>query len=116
MKNTYQKGDVVFVKLGDPPNEVVGHEQGYKRPCLVLSNFNHLKLATIAPCTSKNKPYLAVTSVAVSAGTGGLTEDSMIMLQQVRSVSHDRIVNKIGVMPGEIMDKIDTVLVDIFDL
>lgn len=116
MSNTYQKGDVVFVELGNPPNEVVGHEQGHRRPCLVLSNFNYLKLATIAPCTSKNKPYLAITSVAVSAGMGGLTEDSMIMLHQIRSVSHNRIKKKIGVMPSEIMDKVDTVMVDIFDL
>jgi len=116
MKNTYQKGDVVFVNLGDPPNEVVGREQGFERPCLVISAFNHLELAMIAPCTSKNKPYLAVTSVRVSAGTGGLTKDSMIMLHQMRSVSHDRIKKKVGVMPSEIMDKVDTVLVDIFDL
>lgn len=116
MSNIYQKGDVVWVTLGKPPKEVIGHEQGYKRPCLVLSDFGPLKLALVAPCTSKEKSYLSPTSVLVSAGTGGLKEDSMILLHQIRTVSHDRITGKIGVLPENRMDKVDTVLSDILDI
>ncbi len=116
MNNSYQKGDLVWVDLGNPPDEVKGHEQGKKRPCVVLSNFGSLKLALIAPCTSKPKPYLSPTSVLVSAGVGGLTEDSMILLHQMRSVSHDRITGKIGVLPDSIMDALDILLLDILDL
>lgn len=116
MSNIYQKGDVVWVELGKPPKEVKGHEQGYKRPCVVLSDFGPLKLALVAPCTSKMKKYLSPTCVFVSAGIGGLTEDSMIQLHQMRAVSHDRITGKIGVLPVTVMDKADTVLSDILDI
>ncbi len=116
MSNIYQKGEVVWVNLGEPPEQVIGHEQGYKRPCVVLSDFGSLKLALVAPCTSKMKIHLFPTSVLVSAGTGGLKEDSMILLHQIRTVSHDRIAGKIGVLPESIMGKVDTVLSDILDI
>ena len=116
MNNAYQKGDLVWVDLGKPPDEVKGHEQGKKRPCVVLSNYGLLKLALIAPCTSKPKSYLSPTSVLVSAGIGGLSQDSMILLHQMRTVSHDRITEKIGVLPDSIMDVVDILLLDILDL
>ncbi len=116
MSNVYQKGDLVWVDLGKPPDEVKGHEQGNIRPCLVLSNYGALKLALIAPCTSKPKSYMSPTSVLVSAGVGGLTQDSAIMLHQMRTVSHDRISDKIRVLPNSIMDVVDILLLDILDL
>lgn len=114
MNNSYQKGDLVWVNLGAPPDEVKGHEQAYTRPCVVLSDYGPLKLALIAPCTSKSKN--SPTVVLVSAGVGGLTQDSAIMLHQMRTVSHDRITGSIGVLPSEIIDKIDILLVDILNL
>jgi mRNA interferase MazF len=116
MSNVYQKGDLVWVDLGKPPDEVKGHEQGNIRPCVVLSNYGALKLALIAPCTSKPKSYLSPTSVLVAAGVGGLTQDSAIMLHQMRTVSHDRITGTIGALPTNIMDVIDVLLLDILDL
>jgi mRNA interferase MazF len=116
MSTIYQKGDIVWIDLGKPPEEVKGHEQGFKRPGIVLSDFSTLKLALIAPCTSKDKKYLMPTSVVVSAGTGGLKEDSMILLHQIRTVSHERITGKIGILPESIIGKVDTALLDILDL
>ncbi len=58
MNNHYQKGDLVWVDLGKPPDEVKGHEQANKRPCVVLSNFGSLKLALVAMFENRTSKFV----------------------------------------------------------
>lgn len=102
--------------LGKPPIEVRGHEQAYVRPGVVLANFEHLRLLIVAPCSTQEKPYLHATAVKVDAGTGGLKEDTFILLHQIRTLSHQRIKSTIGRLPEDILARVDTVLAAIFDL
>lgn len=112
----FAKGTILWVDLGMPPNEVVGHEQGKNRPCVVLADFSRLELLLIASMSTK--PGLASwpTCVKVSSGEGGLTKEGCIMLHQMRTVAYGRVGDRIGKLSDETMGKVDAVLIDIHDL
>lgn len=113
----YKKGDILLIDLGEVPYDVVGHEQGGKRPCLVLADYGgSIKLVLIAPRTTSNTVAGWPHCVNTPAGIGGLDKPGYIMLHQTRTVSHDRIIKKIGSLPDNIMNKVDTVLIEMLDL
>ena len=90
-----RRGEVYLVAL-DP---VVGSEIGKTRPALVVQNDvgNRFSRVTIvAAITSKFGPKLYPTEVPVPAGEGGLTEDSVVLLNQVRTVDRGRLVRRLG--------------------
>src|SRR3954466_8773108 len=81
----------VWDMLLDP---IEGHEQGGKRPCLVVSN-NHLNqsraaLVIVVPCSTSQRNV--VSHIAVNPPEGGLTHPSDIMCEHVRSLSTNRLV------------------------
>jgi mRNA interferase MazF len=79
------RGDVWDVDLGNP----MGHEQGGSRPALILSvdQFNHgpAELVVVLPITKRDKRIRS--HVLVESGTAGLTVDSWIKCEDIRSVS-----------------------------
>ena len=88
------RGEVWFVNL-DPTK---GREQAGRRPALVLSvdQFNHgpAELVVIIPITSKAKGI--PLHVAVAPPEGGLTQSSFIKCEDVRSVSKERLLSRLG--------------------
>lgn len=91
------RGDVWLVDL----NPVRGHEQAGTRPALVISVdlFNHgpAGLAVVLPITSKDKgvPF----HVAINPPQGGLRMRSFIKCEDIRSISKDRLVQRLGYVP-----------------
>lgn len=79
-------------------NPTRGREQAGMRPALVLSvdKFNHgpADLVIVVPVTTSNRRI--PTHVLVAAGEAGLTADSYIKCEDVRSVSKDRLVRRMG--------------------
>ncbi len=77
---------------------VTGHEQGGKRPCLVLSDnlFNHgpAKLVVVLPITSKNREV--PLRVPIAPPEGGLNVVSYIMPEMIRSISVERLIRCMG--------------------
>ena len=116
MLQNCQRGDVVEVDLGNPPKEIKGHEQGYKRPCIVLKSFTSLKIAIIIPCSTKEQKYSLYTIVKILKGVGGLISDSYALCHQIRTVSFDRILNKRGHLAQNDMLKISSVVADMLEL
>lgn len=116
MSQTYQKGEVVEINLGNPPKEIKGHEQGYHRPCIIIKSFNNLGLAIIVPCSTKEPRYSLYTIVKLLKGVGGLTSDSYALCHQIRTVSYDRIIKSRGHLPPTDILKIQSVLIDTLDL
>ena len=112
----FSDGSIVNVDLGSPPDEVKGHEQGYKRPCVVLKYFPKLKLAVVLPCTSKKPPQSYYSIVHLKAGTGSLNQDSYVLCHQIRTVSVDRISKVIGHLPEKGFYKIQAVQADILGI
>lgn len=116
MKQSYTKGEVIEVSLGDPPDDVKGHEQGMTRPCVVIKSFNFLELVVIVPLTSKEAKYSLFTIVKVPKGTAGLTADSYALCHQIRTVSFARIVGKRSKLENKDILKIHSVLIDTLEL
>ena len=111
----YQKGEIVDVNLGKPPKEIKGHEQGFKRPCVIIRTFSHLGLAIVIPCTSKMQKYNYYTLVKLKKGSGGLSVDSSALCHQIRTISFDRISGKRGKLEKKNILKIQSVLIDILN-
>lgn len=111
---TLVKGDVVYFDLGTPPNEIKGHEQGFKRPCIVVKPLNRLGLAIVIPLTSKTPKNPLFTIVKISKGEGGLTSNSFALCHQIRTLSLDRLVSIKGRLDSTNILKIDSTLIDLF--
>ncbi|MEX2447742.1 MAG: type II toxin-antitoxin system PemK/MazF family toxin [Solirubrobacterales bacterium] len=85
------------VYVGDP-DPVVGHEQGGRRPVLVVSihamNRSAARLAITVPLTTTDRG--SQLHVRVEPPEGGLTRPSFAMPEMVRSMSVDRLGRRIG--------------------
>jgi mRNA interferase MazF len=103
--NDPSRGEVWFVKL-DP---TTGREQAGNRPALVISVdvFNHgpAELIVVLPITSKAKGVLF--HVQVQPPEGGLTTPSFIKCEDVRSVSKQRLIKKLGSVSNRTMDEVE---------
>lgn len=88
-KNTIKRGSIWFVDL----EPVEGHEQGKKRPCLIVSddlfNSSSSQLVAIVPITKRQRPL--VWFIPIDASEGGLKMQSYIISNQVRVVSVSRL-------------------------
>ena len=89
-----RKGDVYYADL----TPVVGSEQGGVRPVLIIQNNignRHSPTVIVAAITrSRSKPHLP-THVSLSA-VCGLRQDSMVLLEQVRTIDRSRLREYIG--------------------
>ena len=110
----FQRGDVVRVNLGSIKNGIVGSEQAFTRPCIILQTFHHLDLVTIIPLTTRNKDYMSSTSLFLIKGTGGLAHDSFALCHQLRTISQDRIIEKLGTLSAEEFNALIMVVKNIF--
>ncbi len=89
-----KKWEIYFIDW-DPTK---GSEQSGKRPILVISNDavnSNLPVFTCIPFSSvKQGAKIYPAEVFLSTADSGLTKDSVLMLQQIRTVSVDRLVGK----------------------
>ena len=92
------KWEIYFCNL----NPTRGSEQRGIRPVIIISNdsVNHnLRVSTVIPLSSikiNSKTY--PTEINLTSGITGLSKDSVAMLQQIRTVAHDRFINKAGII------------------
>jgi len=104
---SFKRGDIVLVRL-DP---VKGSEQGKTRPCLVIQNDigNKLSPTTIvAAITSKTDQDYPFT---VKVRKGVLPKDSLVLLNQLRTISvNHRVVKKLGNLKPKTMLAVDQAL------
>ena len=108
------RGEVWLVDL-DPTR---GRERAGKRPVLVVSangfNKSPADLLVILPMTSKDKsiPW----HVPLQPPEGGTKTKSFIMCEAVRSISHDRLVQRWGAVTPATLDEVEDRLRILFDL
>ena len=89
------RGDVVLCDL----NPVVGTEQAGVRPAVVLQidRANAVSPHTIiAPFTTKIRRALLPSHVFVPTGVGGLSQDSVVLCEQIRVIDKRRIIKVLG--------------------
>lgn len=110
MSSSVRRGDVVIVD----PDPTAGSEQRGTRPCLVVQNDvgnANAPTTIIVPFTTAFGDKLYPFEVLVRAGECPLREDSVALCSQLRTVSIEhRILERLGAVPAERMDDVDTAL------
>ena len=101
-----KRGDIYYADL----SPVVGSEQGGIRPVLIIQNDvgnRHSPTVIAAAITSKiNKNHLP-THIEVDARNYGLARDSIILLEQIRTLDKRRLKERMGHLDREAMDRVD---------
>ena len=103
------RGDLFSASL-DP---VVGSEQGGIRPVLVIQNDvgnRHSPTVIAAAITSKQDKTNLPTHIGIKAGTGGLTRDSVVLLEQVRTLDKRRLRERAGQIDPDVQRRVDEAL------
>ncbi len=104
-----KRGEIYYADL----NPVIGSEQGGVRPIVVLQNDigNRYSPTVIAAATtSKLTKAKLPTHIELSHDTTPLPKDSVVLLEQIRTIDKSRIKEKIGELPPEMMKQIDNAL------
>jgi mRNA interferase MazF len=101
-----QRGEIYLVNF-DP---TVGSEIQKTRPAMILQNDianKHSPITIVAAITSKFDDRLYPTEVLVLASNTGLSQDSVVLLNQIRSIDRTRLIRRLGVVSDEIMTAVD---------
>lgn len=101
-----KRGDIFFADL----SPVVGSEQGGVRPVLIVQNDVGNKYSpTIiaAAITSQINKAKLPTHIEISAEEYGLTKDSVILLEQIRTIDKKRLKDKIGRLDDDLMNVVN---------
>ncbi len=104
-----RRGDIFYADL----SPVVGSEQGGVRPVLVVQNDIGNKYSPtiiVAAITSQINKAKLPTHIEISAEEYGLPKDSVILLEQIRTIDKKRLKEKIGFLSSEMMKKVDEAL------
>ncbi|MCL6636039.1 MAG: type II toxin-antitoxin system PemK/MazF family toxin [Peptococcaceae bacterium] len=101
-----RRGEIYYADL----SPVVGSEQGGTRPVLIIQNDigNQYSPTTIvAAITSQiDKPKLP-THVAMPASPGGLEKNSVILLEQIRTIDKSRLMERVTALDSEMMAEVN---------
>ncbi len=103
-----KRGDVVLVDL-EPAK---GSEQRKVRPCVVIQNDlgNQYSPVTIIACITSGEKAIFDTEVAIKSPEGGLKNDSIILLNQIRTIDKSRIIDYWGTLCSDTMVIVDEAL------
>ena len=99
-----KRGDVLYVDL-DP---VIGSEQNGIRPVVVIQNDKGNKYSPtiiVCPVTSKVKNDIP-THITILSSESGLSKDSTVLVEQIRTIDKARIVKIIGHLSEKTMENI----------
>lgn len=100
------RGEIYFVSF-DP---TIGAEIQKTRPAIILQNNianEHSPITIVAAITSQLDDRLYPTEVLIKSPEGGLTVNSIVLLNQIRSIDKRRLVKRLGQLTEETMALID---------
>lgn len=104
-----RRGDIYYADL----SPVVGSEQGGIRPVLIIQNDvgNRFSPTVIAAAiTSRESKAKLPTHIRVYADNSGLSKDSVVLLEQIRTLDKRRLKEKMGTLNRSDMYKVDEAL------
>lgn len=104
-----RRGDIYYADL----RPVVGSEQGGVRPVLIVQNDvgnRHSPTVICAAITSRMNKAKLPTHVALDSGRYDMVKDSVILLEQLRTIDKTRLKDKVCHLDGEILGKVDKAL------
>ena len=109
MERKIKRGDIYYADL----NPVVGSEQGGTRPVLIISNNignKHSPTVIVAAITSRAHTKSRLPTHTSVKDFEGLDKDSIILLEQIRTIDKQRLKQYMGMMPDNIMARVDKAL------
>ncbi|MGV8146108.1 MAG: type II toxin-antitoxin system PemK/MazF family toxin [Alkaliphilus sp.] len=101
-----KRGDIYYADL----SPVIGSEQGGVRPVLIVQNDignRYSPTVIVAAITSQISKAKLPTHVEISAREYGLPKDSVILLEQIRTIDKKRLEEKVGHIDEAIMEKVN---------
>ena len=104
-----KRGDVFYADL----RPVVGSEQGGVRPVLIIQNDVGNKYSPTVICaaiTSKLNKAKLPTHIELEAKKYGLVKDSVILLEQLRTIDKQRLKDKVCHLDSDIMKRVNVSL------
>lgn len=101
-----KRGDIYYADL----SPVVGSEQGGIRPVLIVQNDvgnKYSPTVIAAAITSQQDKSNLPTHINLSAAGSGLSKDSIVLLEQVRTIDKARLKEKMGALDNKAMNMVD---------
>ena len=95
MDSSVRRGDIYYADL----SPVVGSEQGGTRPVLIIQNNTgnrHSPTVIAAAITSQTGKARLPTHINIPGGSVGLSKDSVILLEQIRTIDKRRLREHMG--------------------
>ena len=115
MDNSVKRGDIFYADL----SPVVGSEQGGVRPVLIVQNDTgnrHSPTVIAAAITSQTGKARLPTHISLSAMQYGLPKDSVILLEQIRTLDKKRLREHMGRLDEPLMHQVDNAIAVSFGL
>ncbi len=110
-----KRGDIYYADL----SPVIGSEQGGVRPVLIVQNDignRYSPTVIVAAITSQISKAKLPTHVEITAKEYGLPKDSVILLEQIRTIDKKRLEEKVGNIDEAIMERVNEGLCVSFSL
>ena len=110
-----KRGEIYYADL----SPVVGSEQGGMRPVLIVQNDTgnrHSPTVIAAAITSRLDKAKLPTHIALAEGRAGLNRDSIILLEQIRTLDKTRLRERMGRVDESTMNAVDAALAVSFGL
>jgi len=109
LNDNIHRGEIYYADL----SPVVGSEQGGIRPVLIVQNDvgnRHSPTVIAAAITSQSDKARLPTHIKVNAVGSGLAKDSVVLLEQIRTLDKQRLKEKMGALDHYSMDRINRAL------
>ena len=104
-----RRGDIYYADL----SPVVGSEQGGLRPVLIIQNDvgnKYSPTVIAAAITSKMSKTHLPTHIDIYAEKVGLQKDSVVLLEQIRTIDKQRLKEKMGHLDERLMSEVDNAI------
>lgn len=115
MDTSVKRGDIFYADL----SPVVGSEQGGTRPVLIVQNDTgnrHSPTVIAAAITSQTGKARLPTHITITGHDAGLTKDSVILLEQIRTIDKKRLREHMGRLDENMMNQVDSAIAVSFGL
>lgn len=109
MNSQIRRGDIYYADL----SPVVGSEQGGMRPVLIIQNDvgnKYSPTVIAAAITSRMSKTRLPTHIDIYAERAGLARDSVILLEQIRTLDKRRLRERMGHLDDVIMDRVNNAI------
>ena len=115
MDTIVKRGDIFYADL----SPVVGSEQGGTQPVLIVQNDTgnrHSPTVIAAAITSQTNKAKLPTHIELSGRAAGLTKDSVVLLEQIRTIDKRRLREHMGRLDESMMNRVDNAIAVSFGL